>query len=129
MGNRNGEKIGWIGGWLGGFIWVVILSVIFLVQEKLIQGIVGLMLVCVAGILIIAAAPWKHPKMHYWKLMLPLYVAFFGSVAWAVWSCGGPTELGLSWWNAFWVLPLLLPFGTVGGRRWNDFSVALPDED
>ncbi len=122
MANRKGEKFGWIGGWLGGFIWVVILSVVFLVQGKLLPGVVGLGLFCTAVIFIVAAAPWKHPDTLYWKLMIPVYVLFFGSIAWMVWSSDGPEALGFGRWSIFLVFPLLIPFATAGRRRWNDVN-------
>jgi hypothetical protein len=120
MAQRTGEKFGWIGGWLGGFIWVVILSVIFLVQGKVIEGVVGLAIFGAAVIFIVASAPWKHPDTPYWKLMISVYVAFFGAIAWMIWSSDGPESLGFSRWSIFLVFPLLIPFATAGRRRWND---------
>ncbi len=120
MNGRTGEKIGWVGGWLGGFIWVLLLSVLFLFQGKRAEGIVGLALGCLAIVFILLSAPWKHPHTRYWKLMIPIYVALGGSLVWAMWSFHGSGEPGLSWWSAFLVLPLLVPLGTVGWRRWSD---------
>jgi hypothetical protein len=120
MANRAGEKRGWIWGWLGGFLSVVLLSVVFLVQGKLLQGFFGLALFSLAVAVIIAGAPWRHPGTAYWKLMLPVYAAFSGSIVWMLWSSGGAKELGLNWWHAFVALPLLIPFQTVGRRRWDD---------
>jgi len=48
IGNRRGEKIGWIAGWLGGFIWVAGLSLVFLYQQIWLQGLMGLLLFCAA---------------------------------------------------------------------------------
>lgn len=118
--NRSGEKIGWIGGWLGGFIWVALLAIIFLVQGELAKGILGLVLTCAAVALILAAAPWRYPNTPYWKLMSPIYLVFFGSIAWAFWSFSGAEEIGLNGWNSLCILPLLIPLGTMGQRRWND---------
>ena len=42
MGNRKGERIGWICGWLGAFLWVVVLAVIFFVQGRAAEAAVGL---------------------------------------------------------------------------------------
>ena len=117
---RNGEKLGWIGGWSGGFIWVVILSIVMLVQAKAMQGGLGLALAGLAGILIIVTAPWKHPDTPYWKLMLPVYVMLAGCLVWAAWSYGGAEGLGINRWNVFIILPVLVPFGTVGRKRWKD---------
>ena len=119
---RTGEKIGWIGGWLGGFIWVLLLSVFLLVQGRHAEGIVGLVLECVAIVLILRTVPWKHPSTVYWKLMTPIYVTLFVSVLWVFWVFGGAEGLGLNGWNALWVFPLLVPLGTIGRRRWDDSS-------
>ena len=105
---------------MGGFIWVVILSVIFLVQHRVVQGLLGLALASVAVALIFYSAPWKHPDTPFWKLMLPIYVALFVTIAWAAWSYDGLDKLGLSGWSVFLVLPLLIPFATVGRKRWTD---------
>ncbi len=118
--NRRGEKIGWIGGWLGGFVWVAILSVIFLVQHKCIQGISGLAVVGVAVACIVLFAPWRHPATPYWKLMIPLYILLFASVVWVIWAFGSAKDSGLTSWNLLLILPLLIPFGTVGRRKWSD---------
>ena len=118
--DRKGEKSGWIGGWLGGFVWVAILSIVLLFQGRVLAGIVGLVLFDAAAVLILAAAPWRHPDTPYWKLMMPVYVVFFAAIAWMMWSYGGPASLGLSPWSIFLVLPILIPFATAGRRRWND---------
>jgi multisubunit Na+/H+ antiporter MnhB subunit len=119
MGSRLGEKAGWIGGWAGAFIWILILSVVWLVQGKTPEGLAGLALVTLGVVLIIATAPWRHPKTPFWKLMLPAYIVLGLSVAWAVWSFG-TKDSGLNWWSMLWALPILIPFGTMGRRRWSD---------
>lgn len=119
MGKRLGEKAGWIGGWIGAFLWVLILSIVWLFRDKMPEGLSGLALVCLAALLIFATLPWRHPKTPFWKLMLPAYLVLALSVAWAVWSFGAE-DSGLNWWSALWALPLLIPFGTVGRRRWGD---------
>lgn len=123
MNNRTGAKTGWIVAWLGGFIWVFILSVMFFVQEKMAEGIAGLTLGCIAVGLVFWAAPWRYAGTAYWRLMIPVYAILFVSILWALRSLGGVGELGLNWWNVFWILPVLLPFATTGRKRWNDFDV------
>lgn len=115
---HRGEKIGWLGGWLGGFLWVLILSVIRLVQGRTGEGFCGLGLFLVAVGAIYFLAPWRHPSTRQWKLMIPVYLALFASVAWAVWTSGGLAQLGLTPWSFFGVLPCFIPLWTVGGRRW-----------
>ena len=123
MASRTGEKVGWTGGWLGAFLWVFILSVVFLVQQRWIQGLLGLFLFFVAVALIILLSPWKRPATPLWKLMLPTCLIVIISVVWAVRAYGGVQETGLSWWSFFWVFPLLIPIGTVGRRTWNDGEI------
>ncbi len=129
MKERAGEKIGWTAGWIGGFLWVAILSLVFLYQEKYAQGVSGLLLTGVAVVAIVAFAPWRWPTTPYWKLMLGPYGMFLVSIAWAIQSFGGLESAGLNWWNLFWLLPLLIPLGTAGGRKWKDSAskVARPD--
>ncbi len=79
MNDRKQQKFGWIGGWLGGFIWVLILSIIFLVQGKGVQAWIGLAITFSAVIVIVYSSPWKHPRTMYRLLMMPIYVLFFAA--------------------------------------------------
>jgi hypothetical protein len=120
MTDRKGEKLGWTGGWLGGFVWVAILALVFLFQGRTAQGLVGLALTGAAAGVIIRCAPWRFPRTPYWRLMLAPYAAFFLSIAWAVWAYGGLAAVGLNWWNLAWLLPMLIPLGTLSKRTWAD---------
>jgi len=117
--NRKGEKIGWIGGWLGGFIWLALLSVAWLLHNKISEGLFGLVLLFVAVIVIFTTAPWKHPTAKYWKLMLPIYFLFFISIAICIFLYGGLERIGLTWTSFFWVIPCLIPIATIGNRTWD----------
>jgi len=118
--DRIGEKIGWTAGWLGGFIWVLVLSIVFLFQEKIEQGVLGIALVGVSVFTILFFSPWRFASTHYWKLMLAPYGIFFLSVAWAIWSYGGLSTIGLNWWNLLWIWPMFTPFGILSRRKWSD---------
>jgi hypothetical protein len=120
MRTRMGEKIGWVAGWTGGFIWVCVLSMVFLFQGRSEQGLLGAVLTGIAVLSILFFAPWRFPSTPYWKLMLAPYGVFFLSIAWAIWSYGGPGSAGLTWWNLLWFLPLLSPLGTLRKRKWAD---------
>ena len=87
--NRKGEKIGWIGGRFGGFIWLGLLFVVWIFQNKISNGMIGITVFIVAIITIIATAPWKHPNTKYWKLMLPIYLLFFISISLCIYLYGG----------------------------------------
>ncbi|NIS82601.1 MAG: hypothetical protein GTO14_20915 [Anaerolineales bacterium] len=117
---RNSEKRGWILGWFGGFLWVLILAIVRLARGDFLPALVGSALVMAAAAVILASSPWRHPTRHYWRLMLPIYLLLFLSVAWLVWSAGGASELGLNTWSLFLLLPLLLPLYLAGKRRWID---------
>ncbi|MBF0106668.1 MAG: hypothetical protein HQM16_15250 [Deltaproteobacteria bacterium] len=123
MENKTGQKIGWTAGWMGGFIWVFILSIVFLFHEKYPQGLLGLVLTGVAIVTIVFFAPWRFPTTSYWKLMLAPYGMFLLSIVWAIWSYGGLESIGLTWWNLLWLLPLLIPFGSLSKRKWSDSNV------
>lgn len=120
MDRRQGEKIGWVVGWYGGFLWVALLAILFLGQGKRMEGLTGLTLVVFAGLAIHVFAPWRHPKTLYWRLMIPPFVVLFGTVVWGVWAYGGLEANGLDGWSFFLFLPLLLPFGSVGKKRWHE---------
>ncbi len=118
MDNRGGEKWGWIGGILGGSVWVPAVSGVCLLHGRVLQCLIGLLLTCVMTAVVLASTPWKHPDTPYWKLMLPVYVVLFTSIAWALWPYD--QEQGISWWSILLLLPLLTPFMTIGRMRWND---------
>jgi hypothetical protein len=117
---RQGEKLGWVGGWVGAFLWVVGLSIFWLVQGRILEGLVlgGVFLLALALVLILA--PWRHPYTRYWKLMLPIYAIFVGSIFLTVWWAGALKQLGLAWWLLLWLMPTALPFLTMGGSRWEE---------
>lgn len=127
MSDRRGEKIGWVAGWCGGFVWVVVLSIVFFVQGKMIPGALGLLLSMLAVVGIVRSSPWRHPRARYWKLMLVPYALFLASAAWAVWAFGGLARAGVDAWMLLWLVPLLLPFWTVGRKKWTDFEFAAAD--
>ncbi len=116
---RRGEKSGWIGGWLGGFVWLGLLSIIWLFQNKISEGVIGLAVFIVAIIVISMTAPWKHPNIKYWKLMLPIYLLFFCSIVLSIYLYGGLEAIGLKWTSVFLIIPGLIPLVTVGSRTWN----------
>lgn len=122
MAERRGEKIGWTAGWIGGFIWVAVLSIVFLVQGRFLQGGIGLFLFGIAAAVIVALAPWRHPATPYGKLMLAPYLVFISGALWAVWSYGGFKAIGLRWWDVLWLAPLMIPLGTMSRRTWADGS-------
>lgn len=121
MHSRRQEKIGWIGGWLGGFIWVLILAIIFFVQDRIVQASTGLLIACAAFAIILFFSPWRHPRVLYRLLMTPIYLMFFVAIAWGVWAWGDLRQMGInSWWSILILLPIFLPYWTVGKRRWDD---------
>ena len=119
---RRGEKFGWIGGWFGGFVWLGLLSAIWLFQNKINEGMIGLAVFVVAIIVISTTAPWKHPNTKYWKLMLPIYALFFCSIVLSIYLYGGIENIGLNWTSIFLVIPGLIPLVTAGNRTWNSIA-------
>ncbi len=122
MNKRIGEKIGWIGGWIGSFLWVAIMAIVFLVQEKPLESFMGFILVIAATWMMLFCAPWKRPDTRYWKLMTPLFVTAAVAILWALFSFGIERikSEGLSWWHLALLIPFLSPLVTIGNRRWND---------
>lgn len=120
MNNRRGEKIGWIGGWTGGFLWLILLAVLLLIQGRFLEAAISLAIAAVAVVLIVVMAPWRHPAVRYWKLMLPLYALLAVSIVILLWSIGFPERAGLTWWSLLWLFPALIPFGTIGKKTWDD---------
>ena len=121
MTERKHEKMGWILGWLGGFIWVLILSVVFFVQGKILEATLGLAITIGACVTIIFFSPWRHVRTTYRRLMAPIYVLFFTALAWGVWTLGDQRQLGINGaWSVLLFLPIMMPLWSVGSRRWED---------
>ncbi|MCU7873511.1 MAG: hypothetical protein KZQ91_12290 [Candidatus Thiodiazotropha sp. (ex Lucinoma borealis)] len=116
---RRGEKIGWIGGWFGAFAWLGLLSAIWFFQNKINEGIIGLVVFIIAIIAIGMTAPWKHPNRKYWKLMLPIYSLFICSIVLYIYLSGGLEAIGLKWTSIFLLIPGFIPLVTAGSRTWN----------
>jgi hypothetical protein len=95
---------------------------VFLLQGKWAQGLSGMLVFIAAIITIMTFSPWRHPSTPFWRLMAMPYGVFFISIVWAIWAYGGVEATGLRWWNLFWLLPVLIPFGTLSKRRWSDFD-------
>ncbi len=119
MTSRSGEKWGWLGGWLGGFVWVLLLSLVLIGQGRTLQAVIGGGIVGLAIGVVVGFAPWRFPRTPYRVLMIPVYLLFLASLAWGIWVStdlrhilfGNP-------WSFLVLLPLLLPWWTVGNRRW-----------
>jgi hypothetical protein len=118
--SRKGEKIGWIGGWLGGFIWLLVLSGVWVFQDKLSYAAMGLGLFALALVLIRGLSPWRHPRTKYWKLLLPIYLVFFIAIGLCIYLYGGFEKVGLNRMSFFWIIPCLIPFATIGRRTWSE---------
>lgn len=73
------------------------------------------------GRLRLGVDPRRHPEASYRRLMAPIYVLFFGAVAWGVWSLGDARQMGINtWWSLLLLVPLTLPLWIVGDRGWQD---------
>ncbi len=121
MAQRRHEKLGWTLGWMGGFLWVLILSVVFFAQGKVLQASLGLALTGAACVAITRLSPWRHAHTSYRRLMAPIYILFFAAVVWSAWGLPDLRQLGFnSPWALFSLLPILMPLWTVGDRRWED---------
>ncbi len=125
MKERKGEKTGWIAGWLGGSVWLCLLSIIWFVQGRILNGITGLVLFSIAVFFITLMTPWRYPETKYWKLMLPIYLVMTVSVSLFLLE-GDLDKIGLTWWSILWLVPVFLPFATMGSRCWNDGNSAKP---
>ena len=102
-------------------MWVFILAIVFLVQGKSTQAAIGLLITAAAVTTILYFAPWRHPRVAYRLLMLPIYALVLASVGWGIWAAGGLQQLGFtSGWSALILLPALIPLWTAGDRKWDN---------
>ncbi len=116
--NRRGEKIGWTGGWIGGFLWVFVFAITWLIQGRLIHGLIAVALFFFGIISIIKFSPWKYPDTKYWKLMIPMYSVFLISAVFIVYALNGFENLAKIQYG-LWILPCLSPIMVLGNKKWN----------
>jgi len=121
VNHRKQEKTGWIAGWSGGFIWVLIPALIFFTEARYLQAWTGLIIIGAALAAILLFSPWRNPRVSYRRLMTPIYLLIFVAIAWGVWASGGLRQMGInSWWTMLVLLPVLIPWWTIGRRRWDE---------
>lgn len=120
MGDRRGERLGWIWGWIGAFLWVAVLGGIFLAQGKPVPGFVMIAAFAVSAFLVRSLAPWRHPDTPMWKLMLPLIGLLTASAAGLFAFLAGAEGMGRNWWSWAWILALMPGVISAGRRRWRD---------
>ena len=114
---RRGEKLSWIGGWVGAFCWLLVFSIIWMLQGRFLYAAIGEGMFLLALALILVFAPWKKPTTHYWKLMLPLYGVFLIAVAFVVYVFNGFERLADIQYG-LWILPCLSPIFILGNKTW-----------
>jgi len=119
--NRRGEKLGWTWGWIGGFVWLLVLGILWVLNGQMLQGISAFAAFVVGCIVTVFCAPWRHPRTPYWKLLLPVYAVLFAAISLMLLLYpGAARQIGLNAGNLFLLLPMLLPFVTLGRRRWEE---------
>lgn len=119
--SRRGEKIGWTWGWIGGFVWLLVLGSLWLLNGQMLQGVCAVAAFAVGCVATVLTAPWRHPRTPYWKLLLPVYIVLFAAIALMLRLYpGAASQFGINAGNLLLLLPMLLPFVTLGRRRWDD---------
>lgn len=117
---RWGEKVGWIGGWIGASLWMPLLAGGLALKQGpgWVVGLLGLFSLA-ALVATFRLAPWRHPDVPMWRLMLPGYGLLLGGATLLL-----ATHKGLSTRQVLTllptVLPLLMPLLFIGRRRWRD---------
>lgn len=122
--NRIGEKIAWIGGGVGSVLWIGIIAIILLVEEKYTGGILGIILISAGLLSVFVVAPWRYPNLKYRILFLPLYTVLILSVFWAFVFLENSSSDRSDLWGLLVILPLLVglisPVFTIGKKTWNE---------
>ncbi len=93
---------------------------VFLVQGKLLAGVIGIALGALGYGSVVWFRPWRFPDTPYWRLLIPPYLALSAAVAWGFWAYGVAAAAEMSGWESMQLLVLFLPFVTVGKRCWRD---------
>lgn len=115
---RRGEKIGWIGGWLGGTLFFPIGAVVWLSCYNIPAATIALMVYIGFVSLAFTITPWKYPQTKYWKLLLPYYLLLIVGTALLLMTGFHNIQGSFKYFSAFYLLPAVLPFFTVGEKTW-----------
>ncbi len=119
--NRSGEKWGWIGGWLGAFLWVLVMAIVWLFQGAWGYGLAGLAAFGLSVAVVAYFAPWKHPRVRYWKLLFPLYLMIVLCVALVLFRYRDSwAETSIRPWSLTPILLVFLPLLTISKKTWED---------
>ena len=123
----QGPKIGWFGGFLGASLWLIILSIVYLVNQDLWAGLLGLLFYLVCLTCIFFLRPWKYPQARLWKLYIGTMAPLLLAAAFFYWQ-EYPLDFSLSGMlNIFPILfVLFLPAWLHGKKTWNDFHTVIP---
>jgi uncharacterized membrane protein YfcA len=120
MRNRRGEKLGWTLGGLGGSLWMIPVSILSFWSGRFVFGLVGLGLFALAVTSVVYLAPWRHPRVRCWRLLLPCcaVVALAGILLLGV--EGSPYVRRLLWGQVPLMMVFASPLSPVGRLRWQD---------
>jgi len=117
---RTGEKWGWIGGWIGSILWMPILGIVILIQKgPQWHSYLTFFFSIAALAAIYYFAPWRHPHVRMWRLMLPLYILLICGVIAVILAYEGLKTKEIVPLLPV-MLPMLLPFFIAGKRKWQD---------
>lgn len=117
---RSGERWGWILGWLGSFLWMPILGTVIMIQRGVSWQVYCTFACSLAALAaVFYFAPWRHPAVRMWKLMLPMYLLLFSGAGCLllVYEEVGNRQL-LAMLPG--VIPILMPLLFIGRKSWLD---------
>ncbi|MBN1142723.1 MAG: hypothetical protein JXB25_13155 [Deltaproteobacteria bacterium] len=123
--NQKWMKWGWLIFTLAGVVWIIPFGFIWLIQGRLLFGMLAMALCLLAIVVIFASVPWKYPNTRLWKLLLPPYGFFLLSVLLLLYVLTGFGNLAQVQYG-LWLIPCFTPLFTVGYRTWNSFSGGNP---
>jgi hypothetical protein len=120
MDGRRGERVGWTCGCLGSSLWMIPTSIILLWSGRIASGLCGLGFFALSVAACVYLAPWRHPRVRFWKLFLPVCVIMMLAAIFLLGVEGSPRDRRALGQLAPVLLFMMIPLTVVGRRRWDD---------
>ena len=119
MKNLKILKMIWYLSWIGTFSWVLILSVILLINLKFLHSLIGFALFSSLIAYISLKNPWKNPNSKLFKLMLIPYLLLILSVLWILNAYNAFSHFKLYYYII--LINTFIPVITIGNKKGSDF--------
>ena len=84
--NTTGPKLGWLLGGIGGLIWLPVMAVIWLAQDKMLGAIVGFIIFALGVAYLFMFRPWRYAHVQLRVIYLGLLAFLLIGAVVVIWQ-------------------------------------------